>query len=239
MQVVESSTLWPGARFETSLKALRRYSKISFPVVHTGVLSVTVVNEPTLTLTPPPPKSNIFSFQESNSSLSLLVTVQSLIQYMRVLLPNGGRHMRSHVVTVHSRDRQQWMTIRKANPMMAILACEKQHEDYRDCDREKMYWLADSDEHVGKYQSRTTIITSFCRPIPQGTTPTSYKQMERANYRVYILEAGTQIPSLEQIYAALRRLRFGTLVHPRVAREELERREACRDREPVPPHGPR
>ena len=147
--------------------------------------------------------------------------------------------MRSHVVTVRSRDRQQWMTIRKANPMMAILACEKQHEDYRDCDREKMYWLADSDEHVGKYQSRTTIITSFCRPIPQGTTPTSYKRMERANHRVYILEAGTQIPSLEQIYAALRRLRFGTLVHPRVAREELERREASRDREPVPPHGPR
>ncbi len=48
MQVVESSTLRPGARFETSLKALRRCSKISFPVDHTGVLSVTVVNEPTL-----------------------------------------------------------------------------------------------------------------------------------------------------------------------------------------------
>ncbi len=144
--------------------------------------------------------------------------------------------MRSHVVTVRSRDRQQWMTIRKANPMMAILACEKRHEDYRDCDREKMYWLADSDEHVGKYQSRTTIITSFCRPIPQGTTPTSYRRMERANHRVYILEAGTQIPSLEQIYAALKRLRFGTLVHPRVAREELERREACSSRDPLPPH---
>ncbi len=48
MQVVESSTLRPGARLTTSLEALRRYSKISFPVVHTGVLSVTVVNEPTL-----------------------------------------------------------------------------------------------------------------------------------------------------------------------------------------------